>query len=152
MDALVLLKRDHDNVRLLFKKFESAENERQSLTQAIAAALHAHSHIEESLFYPILEEQKDQQLIAMVDKSLKEHQEMKSLLKDILGLIQDGPQLASRVMELERHVGHHFTEEEDGMFPLVRQAVESRELERIGEALEVEKRNYPAGGIMSGAG
>ncbi len=149
MDALALLKRDHDNIRLLFKSFESAESERESLTEAIAAALHAHSHIEESLFYPILEEQRDQQLIAIVDESLKEHQEMKSLLKGIRGLTQEGQQLASRVMELEHHVGHHFTEEENAMFPLVRQAVDIKELERIGEALEVEKRNYPAGAFTS---
>ncbi len=147
MDALELLKRDHDDVRLLFKRFESAENERESLTKAIAAALQAHSHIEESLFYPVLEEQKDQQLIAIVDKSLKEHQEMKSLAKDILRLIQDGPQLSSSVMELQRHVGDHFTEEENGMFPLVRQAIANSELERIGQALEVEKRTYTAGGV-----
>ncbi len=147
MDALEFLRRDHDEVRSLFKKLATADNGREALADAIALALTAHSHIEEGLFYPILEEQKDQQLIAMVDKSLKDHQEIKSLLKDTSGLHHDSLQLALALMELERHVENHFGEEETQIFPRVRQAIGTGELERIGEALEVEKKNYPAGGV-----
>ncbi len=147
MNALEFLKRDHDEIRSLFKKLASMKNGGDSLAEAVAVALAAHSHIEESLFYPILEEQKDQQLIAIVDKSLKEHQEMKSLIKDVIGFHDNWSQLILRVMELERHVETHFSEEETELFSRARQAIGDSELERIGEALEAGKKNYPAGGV-----
>ena len=54
MDAIGLLKAQHDEVDALFKKYEKAKaiDEKQAIFNVIADNLSAHCTIEEKLFYP----------------------------------------------------------------------------------------------------
>jgi len=52
MDALELLKQDHQKVKGLFKETEGAENSRKKqLFNQIDTELEIHAHIEETVFY-----------------------------------------------------------------------------------------------------
>ena len=57
MNALELLKADHEKVKQLFKKAEDANPERQrQLFEEIKQELETHTHIEETVFYPAVKE------------------------------------------------------------------------------------------------
>jgi RNA polymerase-binding transcription factor DksA len=144
MDALKLLKRDHDAIKQLFRQFESSKHNPDEIIETLSNELEGHSHIEESIFYPIVEEQQRPELIAMVAESLDEHQEVKGLLKEIRGTTREAAQLAAKVLQLKRKVEYHVAEEENNRFPRVRQAINDDELNRIGAELEFAKQTYSA--------
>jgi len=144
MNALDLLKQDHEKVKELFKQFEANDDQaaNQGIVDSIKTELQAHAHVEESIFYPTLEDQNDEELIGLVDESLEEHQEVKDLLKDIENAMGDGQQLRTKIMELRQKVEHHASEEETEMFPRVRNVLQNEDLERMGEEIESEKQHY----------
>ena len=79
MNALELLKADHEKVQQLFKKAEDANPERQrQLFEEIKEELETHTHIEETVFYPAVKEADE--LKDMVLESLEEHKQVKTLL------------------------------------------------------------------------
>jgi hemerythrin superfamily protein len=144
MNALDLLKQDHEKVKELFKQFEANDDPsaNEGIVDDIKTELQTHAHVEESIFYPTLEDQNDEELIELVDESLEEHQEVKDLLKDIESLMGDEQQVRTKVMALRQKVEHHATEEETEMFPRVRKVLQTEELERMGEEIESEKQRY----------
>lgn len=60
MDAIELLKQDHEKVQELFGQFTAAgAGERQTIAQRIYKELEIHGILEEELFYPALQNQGD---------------------------------------------------------------------------------------------
>jgi iron-sulfur cluster repair protein YtfE (RIC family) len=144
MNALDLLKEGHETVSGLFKQFETStsRSDTEQIVERIRSELATHAHLEESIFYPTLEDQNDQDLIELVDESLEEHQEVKDLLKEIEGLTTGGQPLRSKVMELREKVEHHAAEEEAEMFPRVRTVLTAEDLERMGVEIAAEKEHF----------
>lgn len=141
MNAIDLLKQDHDKVKQLFQRFESSDDEslHRRLFEEIKTELQTHSHIEEAVFYPAVEE-KDDELNEMVQEAYDEHAEVSDLLEEIDELNKGGSELRPKVIELKDIVEHHVQEEENEMFPKVRQAMGEEELSRMGQELAAEKR------------
>jgi hemerythrin superfamily protein len=139
MDALELLKQDHQAVKGLFDQIDDAEDgkQRKKLFDQIDTQLNIHAHIEETVFYP--EMQKIDELKDMVEEALEEHQEVKTLLEEIEGLDPDGDQFSASLEELMENVEHHVAEEEDEMFPKVRERCDQATLDRLGDQLESAK-------------
>jgi hemerythrin superfamily protein len=58
MDAITLLRDDHDNVRKLFSRFEEAGDkafvEKREVVGRVIEELTVHAYIEEELFYPMV--------------------------------------------------------------------------------------------------
>ena len=60
MDPFELLKADHRKVEQLFTELESAEGkEKLTVFKQIKTELELHTHIEEKIFYPALEEPEE---------------------------------------------------------------------------------------------
>jgi hemerythrin superfamily protein len=139
MDALELLKQDHQAVKDLFDQIDDAEDgkQRKKLFDQIDTQLNIHAHIEETVFYP--EMQKIDELKDMVEEALEEHQEVKTLLEEIEGLDPEGEQFSASVEELMENVEHHVAEEEDEMFPKVRERCDQATLDRLGDQFESAK-------------
>ena len=78
MNALELLKEDHQKVKKLFEETtKTSDRSRQKeLFDEINSELEIHTHIEETVFYPTIEEQEE--LKDMVAEALEEHQQAKS--------------------------------------------------------------------------
>ena len=139
MNALELLKTDHQNVKELFQKAEGANAERQKqLFEQIRKELETHTHIEETIFYPAVgqtDELKD-----MVLESLEEHKQVKTLLREMETLTSDSEKFEPKLKVLMENVEHHAEEEEEGkMFPKIRKLMNTEKLERLGEELEAAK-------------
>jgi hemerythrin superfamily protein len=140
MDALELLKQDHQKVKELFEQAEDSEagTEQKRIFNQIKTELETHARIEESVFYPAM--QKHQELEEMVREALEEHNQVKILLKEMENLVNDGEKFESKFQMLMEDVEHHAEEEEEGkMFPKVRQIVDRETLERLGQELEAAK-------------
>jgi iron-sulfur cluster repair protein YtfE (RIC family) len=137
MDALELLKQDHQKVKQLFQQAEEVEEgkELEKLCQQIKTELEMHAHIEETIFYPAME--KYDELKEMVSESKKEHAEMKDLLAE---MSSDDDDVDEKLEELMEVVEHHAEEEEEGkMFPKIRTLVNSQELMKLGDQLLAAK-------------
>jgi hemerythrin superfamily protein len=139
MDALELLKQDHQKVKELFEQADESEDEKEQkqIFERISSELETHAHIEETIFYPAME--RHSQLKDLVRESLKEHNQIKSILQEITAL-KDSEEFESKLQDLEETVSHHAEEEEEGkMFPQVREIVDKADLEKLGEELAAAK-------------
>ena len=139
MNALELLKQDHQKVKGLFQDVRkgSDRGKQKELFNKIDAELHIHTHIEETVFYPAIEEQEE--LKDMVAEALEEHQEAKMLLEELEELGADNHDFGSKLQQLMEAVEHHVEEEEGEMFPKIRQVFDEDELEQLGEESESAK-------------
>jgi len=141
MDALDLLKKDHQAVKDLFKRAETNKDEKQQkrLFEQIKTELETHTRIEESVFYPAMAEREE--LKDMVLESLEEHKQVKTLLREMENLTSNSEKFEPKLKVLMENVEHHAEEEEEGnMFPKVRKLFNKSELEKLGEQLEAVKR------------
>jgi hemerythrin superfamily protein len=140
MDALELLKKDHQTVKSLFKKAEKADGKAlKEIFEEIKTELETHTRIEETIFYPAVaehEELKDQVL-----ESIEEHKQVKTLLKEMDNLTSDSEKFEPKLKVLMENVEHHAEEEEEEkMFPKVRKLFDSEELQELGAKLEAAKK------------
>jgi hemerythrin superfamily protein len=140
MDALELLKQDHEKVKELFEEAEESEDQKEKnrIFSEIQAELETHARIEETVFYPAMEQHEE--LKDMVLESIEEHRQIKTLLKEIDGLKADSEKFEPKLKVLMENVEHHAEEEEEGkMFPKVREICSQEDLDNLGEELEAAK-------------
>ena len=82
MDAFNLLKADHQKVAGLFDELESADGKQKlSVFAEIKTELELHTHIEEKIFYPALEEPKETHDLTL--EAYEEHDVVKRLLQEL---------------------------------------------------------------------
>jgi hemerythrin superfamily protein len=143
MNAIELLTADHKKVKDLFEKAEELEGGKlKVIFDQIDKELQTHTYIEETIFYPAVE--KYQELKDMVRESLKEHNQVKTQLKDLEKLTPDDEEFEEKLEELRECVEHHAEEEEEGkMFPKLKQIMKAAELEKLGRELEAAKQKAP---------
>ena len=141
-DAVELLMSQHRAVEQMFKEIEqqkpgSAAHRR--LFGDLADALAVHATIEEKIFYPSVKRSETEDLL---EESVEEHLEVKRILATLLQTAQDGD-VSAELEELAGLIDEHVVEEEQELFPKVRQllaAEELRELARRMTELESELR------------
>lgn len=139
MNALKVLEQDHQKVKGLFQELRRAsdQNKRKKLFDKIDTELEIHAHIEETVFYPAIEQHEE--LSEMVAEALEEHQEAKALLEELEEMGPESHEFGSTVQELMEGVEHHVQEEEGEMFPKVREVFHEDELDQLGQDLESAK-------------
>jgi hemerythrin superfamily protein len=140
MNALELLKQDHQKVKKLLTSAKEVQdkNEQKKLFREIKAELDTHARIEESIFYPAVQEHED--LKDMVLESLEEHRQVKTLLRELSRVTAGSDKFKAKLKVLADNVEHHAEEEEEGkMFPKVRKVFNSSELDELGQELETAK-------------
>lgn len=135
MNALDLLKEQHDEVEDLFEMIEKAEGEKkEELFDEIADKLAAHAAMEEQLFYPSVKAKQTEELLV---ESTEEHLSIKRVLADLLELDADDEHFDAKLNVMKEQVEHHAREEEEGkLFPKVRTLMSDDELEALGAQME----------------
>lgn len=144
MDALELLKKDHQIVKGLFAQVKETDdkNKQKQLFKEIKTELDTHARIEETVFYPALQEHEE--LKKMVFESIEEHRQVKTLLRELSKATPGGDKFKAKLKVLNDNVEHHAEEEEEGkMFPKVRNVLDRATLEQLGEELEAAKHKRP---------
>jgi iron-sulfur cluster repair protein YtfE (RIC family) len=148
-DATSLLKQDHQRVKRLFEQFERARDssQRLELFQSLRNELQVHATLEEEIFYPDVERQRQPDLEEQVREAHQEHDEAKQLLARGEGLAGDSDELEAVVTSLREAVEHHVQEEEGEMFPRAREVFSAAELKQIGARLMARKKDLVEQGI-----
>jgi len=138
MDAFSLLKADHRKVAELFQQLESASG-KQKLTvfDQIKTELELHTHIEEKIFYPALEEPKETHELTL--EAYEEHDVVKKLLQQLSKARSANDEWEAQAKVLQENVEHHVDEEENELFKKASKALSREEIETLGEELQAEK-------------
>ena len=137
MKATDLLKKQHKEVKTLFKEIEDTEGarERRRLMDEISTALEAHTVIEEEMFYPAVRGLETQKAEEMVLEAYEEHHVVKLVLAELPKLDPDDERFEAKMTVLSELVEHHADEEEKEMFKLASKLGKD-ELEALGEQME----------------
>jgi hypothetical protein len=135
LDALELLKQDHQRVKELFEQCAGSEDkkEQKQIFKEIKSELEVHARIEETIFYPEMEEHED--LRDMVLESLEEHKQMKTVLREMSKLSPSSEKFKPKFKVLKDDVEHHAEEEEEEeeeMFPKIRKLINSLRTGAVG--------------------
>ena len=121
VDALELLKNDHDEVKQLFDDYEeladdnAPDGERQALAVRVCAMLTVHATIEEEILYPAARDALDDE--SLVDEATVEHASAKALIAEIESMKPSEPLYDAKVKVLGEYVRHHIDEEEEELLP-----------------------------------
>jgi iron-sulfur cluster repair protein YtfE (RIC family) len=142
MNAIELLKEDHNKVRRLFQKVDASDtdSEKKDLFEKIKHELNVHTHIEEKIFYPTV--RKKEGLEDIVKEGIEEHHQADVFIREIDNLTEDSEKFEPKLKVLIEGVEHHAQEEEAEMFPKVEEKFSEAELRDLAEKLEQEKKNY----------
>jgi hypothetical protein len=137
MNATTFLKRQHKEVRTLFKQIEKTEGsrERRQLLEQIATALEGHTTIEEEIFYPAMREIESKKAEEMVNEAYEEHHVVKLVLHELPQVDPEDERFEAKMTVLSELVEHHVKEEEDEMFKLAKKLGDD-ELEELGTRME----------------
>jgi hypothetical protein len=136
-DALALLEHEHREVEGWFDDYEGLEedSEKLALAHKILTALIIHTEVEETIFYPKVRaaiEEDD-----LMDEAVVEHMTAKQLIGDVETARPSAKFYDAKIKVLGEYVKHHVKEEENEMFPKVRDS--DLDLEELCEEMTKKK-------------
>jgi hypothetical protein len=145
MDAIALLKADHDKMRKLLTELESTTERgvktRQELFATIKGELTLHEVIEEEIFYPELKAHPKAKDIVL--EGYEEHHVVDLLMGELEELDVSDETWGAKALVMKENVEHHMEEEEGEMFKTARRVFDREELEDLGGRME--QRRVAAG-------
>jgi hemerythrin superfamily protein len=145
MDALALLKKDHQTVEKLFARFEKKPS--KEIADRFVRELSAHAAIEEQIFYPAMRRAAEAAEMEEADdevlEALEEHHVAKWVLSEIEGLDQDDERFEAKCRVLIESVRHHVKEEEGTLFRFARRLFRRDQLDELGKLLRKAKKVAP---------
>lgn len=144
VDAIGVLKKDHQAVEQLFRRFERARNgtERKRLADRMVRELSVHAAIEEQLIYPALRRPVNGQT-PQVLLALEEHHFAKIAMAEIERLGATDERFEAKVHVLIENVRRHIQEEERDLLPAMKRTLSPEELHSLADALTRAKSSAP---------
>ncbi|MFJ9767781.1 hemerythrin domain-containing protein [Streptomyces erythrochromogenes] len=143
-DVITELTADHREMDETFDILEQAvpAAERRTAAERLTIELVRHTVAEEEHLFPTLREVlPDGDLIA--DREIADHARMEKILKDLEGLDADRPLFDQLVVALRAEVTAHVWDEEENLFPRLRETCAQEALERIGDSVRRAKLRAP---------
>ena len=138
MNALTLLKEDHDRVKKMLAEGEQtterAEKTRVELLERLKEFLVVHERIEEEVLYPALKKQPKSEDIAY--EGFEEHHVVDEILAELEETPVDSPKWSAKFKVAKENIEHHIEEEEGEMFKMTRQLFDDDELEQMGTRMQ----------------
>lgn len=139
MDAIQLLTNQHREADAAFDEYlelgPEDSDRKKAIARKVITDLSVHAGIEEVAFYPTVREALPD-VDDDIDEDLEEHREAKQRLSDMQGMDPDDPQFDATFNELIQEVRHHVEEEENDLFPRVREALTPEELDDLGDSMQ----------------
>ena len=141
MDALKLLKHDHDTVKAILKTLddttERATKTRNSLFDKLKRELTIHETIEEEILYPAFQEQA--KLKDIVLEGYQEHHVVDLVMAELAELSTDDETWGAKLSVVKENVEHHIEEEEGEMFKTARTVLSRNQLQELGTLMQAMK-------------
>ncbi|HEY7668727.1 MAG TPA: hemerythrin domain-containing protein [Actinomycetota bacterium] len=142
MDAITLLKDDHDTVKGILEKLDATTERgvktREELFTRIKRELEVHEAIEEEVFYPALKEHPKAKELVL--EAYEEHNVVDMVMAEIETVPFEDETWGAKFTVMKENLEHHIEEEEGEMFPQARQVFERQELVELGERMRARKQ------------
>jgi hemerythrin-like domain-containing protein len=145
MNAIELLKDDHQMALGLIRELESADDQmgtnptHTETFNKLHQALKLHSRMEEEIFYPALASLAEtRELIA---EAYQEHEQVDELLVQLSSQSPNEEEFQDDLAELRIDLEHHIEEEETEIFPQAEQLLGLQQLEEMGRQMQAIKGN-----------
>ena len=141
MDGIEALEKDHDRIRSLFSELEGTADpqEIQDSFEKLGNILTIHAEAEERVLYP--EARNCEGTTELIDKGQQEHDKGDQMVLSIKSVSPNESEFKEKVRELQEFMLNHLDEEENELFPKVRQCMSDRKLENLGTQLQETKVN-----------
>src|ERR1041385_2200115 len=109
MNPFTLLKEDHQKVAGILEKIDATTERgvktREELFTQLKTELDIHAQIEETIFYPALEEADETRDITL--EAYEEHRLVKQLLSELESMSKDSEEWTAKFTVLKENVEHH---------------------------------------------
>jgi hemerythrin-like domain-containing protein len=143
MDAIALLKTDHDKVKRLLNELETTTERgvktRAELFSTIKGELTLHEIVEEEIFYPELKAHPKAKDIVL--EGYEEHHVVDTLMKELEELDVSDETWGAKALVMKENIEHHIEEEEGEMFRTARQVFDAAELDDLAGRMEARKQS-----------
>ena len=145
LKATSILRDDHRRVKELFSEIErlgtEAEPEsKMELFEELKHELDAHAAVEEEIFYPAIEDlrEDDEEAGRVVSEAREAHENIRILLEELRRVEDSDESFDGKVRILAETVERHAEEEEETLFPFFDRLPEDRRSE-IAEQVQSRK-------------
>jgi len=141
-DAIALLKKDHAEVKALFKEYDklaeadAEAGQREMLALQICEMLTIHATIEEEIFYPAAREALSEDNEDLLDEAEVEHASAKDLIAQIQSTDAGDSLYNAKVKVLGEYIDHHVKEEQNELFPKLTRKMDTK---AVGAQLQARK-------------
>ena len=146
MDAITLLKADHDKLKGMLSDLETTTERgvktRTELFARIKAELTVHEIIEEEIFYPTLKAHPKAREIVL--EGYEEHGVVDTIMGELETLPVDDETWGPKAKVMIENIEHHIEEEEGEMFTKARQVLDRDELRDLGAVMAERKAELAA--------
>ena len=141
MDAMSLLKEDHQKVKKMLAELESTTERgvktREELFTKVKQELVIHEAIEEEIFYPALKQHPKTKEITL--EAYEEHHVVNKVMAEIEGVSYDDEKWGAKFKVMKENLEHHIEEEEGEMFKQAKQVFDKDELAQLGDSMIARK-------------
>ncbi len=139
MDAIETLEKDHDRIRSLFSEFNETTDpqELQDCFDKIGNILTIHAEAEEQVLYP--EATNCEGTGEVIAKGYQDHDKGDQMVLEIKSISPSQSEFKQKVKELQSFILNHLDEEENDLFPKVRQGIDDRKLEELATEIKHTK-------------
>ena len=138
MNAIALLKADHDKVKKLLAELETTTERgiktRTELFATIKGELTVHEIIEEEIFYPELKAHPKAKDIVL--EGFEEHHVVDLLMSELEALPVEDETWGAKALVMKENIEHHIEDEEGEMFKTARSVFDRAELDDLGCRME----------------
>ncbi len=122
-NATALLKEDHRWFKKLFAAYEQIEkgekDPKAEIFQDLRRGLTVHAQIEEEVFYPAIQNARDEiNAPRLVREAHEEHRLVRMLLEELGAMTPGDDEFDAKFKVLKDNVLHHAEEEQDEIFPI----------------------------------
>ena len=133
LDALSLLKRDHEIVKELMTRVTASERDRTAATsmfEQLVDDLSIHERIEEEIFYPALRSHKEAKEDVL--EAFEEHHLVDEIIDELDDVTPDDARWPAKFTVLRENVEHHIKDEEEKLFPKAERILGREKLAELG--------------------
>ena len=153
MDAITMLKTDHDQMKELLTRLEATTERgvktRGELFATIKGELTLHEIIEEEIFYPELKSHPKAKDIVL--EGYQEHHVVDLLMGELESMPVDDESWGAKAQVMKENVEHHMAEEEQEWFPQVRKGLGRTQLQQLGAEMIRARAKAPRRPSQTGA-
>ena len=142
MDALKLLKDDHNKVKKMLEEGDSsterASKTRTDLFTKLKQELQVHEAIEEEIFYPALKQHAEAKEIVL--EAYEEHDVVDTIMGELETTPVEDETWGAKFSVMKENLEHHIEEEEGEMFKQARSVFGESDLENLGDRMRARKQ------------